>query len=122
MVERNNHGHAVLRWLWDHSKLRRLTGHDGKEGWLSSSLGKTLLYNTTADALRHTEVLLHDFETVTQLQSIEGETLLAPKNQHDDAADAFALACVGRAQAVQWSFEALGGVGKRAPSRWQPPS
>jgi hypothetical protein len=122
MVERVNHGHAVLLWLWEHSKLRQLTGHDGKPGWLSSSLGKTLLYNATADAIRNAEVMLHDADTVAQLQSIEGATLLAPKNEHDDAADAFALACAGRAQAVQWSFEAIGGAGKRTDSRWKPPS
>lgn len=96
MVERNNHGHAVLLWLRDNSKLTRLTGHDGKEGWFSTTLGKALLYDAAADACRDGEVILHSFETYTQLSSIEGSTLLAPEGQQDDRADSFALANVAR--------------------------
>ena len=43
LVERNNHGHAVLLWLRDHSPLLWLPGHDGRAGWLSNSKGKALL-------------------------------------------------------------------------------
>src|SRR5262249_21749285 len=32
LVERNNHGHAVLLWLLDNSKLIRLCGHDNRPG------------------------------------------------------------------------------------------
>jgi len=99
MCERNNHGHAVLLWLKDHAKCSILNGHDGKPGWLSSSQGKALLYNAAADAFRNSEVTLHSFKTMTQLQAIEGSTLRAPEGEHDDCADAFALAVVGRVQA-----------------------
>lgn len=121
LVERNNHGHAVLMWLQEHSHLRILSGHDGKPGWLSSSLGKTLLYNTAADAIRNAEIMLHDMETITQLQSVEGATLLAPNGEHDDAADAAAFCCAARLQTAQWSFGAIGGVGKKAENRWRQP-
>jgi hypothetical protein len=94
MVERNNHGHSVLLWLRDHSSLPRLVGWDGKEGWLSTSRGKTLLYDAAADAFRDREVVLHSFATFTQLSSIEGATLKAPEGQHDDRADSCAL-CLG---------------------------
>lgn len=94
LVERNNHGHAVLLWLREHSRLTRLRGHDAQEGWLSSVKGKALLYATTADAFRNRETVLHSFETLTQLASIEGATLLAPPGEHDDRADAYALALV----------------------------
>ena len=97
MVERNNHGHAVLLWLEEHSKLRRLDGHDEKTGWLSSKLGKTLLYNEMADCFRDKSTTLHSFDTYTQLASIEGATLRAPEGDHDDRADSYALAHAGRA-------------------------
>lgn len=97
MVERNNHGHAVLLWLDEHSKLRILPGHDGKPGWLSSSLGKTMLYDEMADCFNDGDTTLHSFGTYMQLASIEGATLRAPEGQHDDRADAYAFAHVGRA-------------------------
>lgn len=96
MVERNNHGHAVLVWLEQNSKLRRLKGHDDKPGWLSSKLGKALLYNEAADSFKDKDTTLHSFATYMQLASIEGATLLAPEGQYDDRADSYALAHVGR--------------------------
>jgi hypothetical protein len=96
MVERNNHGHAVLLWLDQNSTLVRLCGPDGKPGWLSSTLGKTKLYDATAEVFRNGEVTLHTFGTFNQLSSIEGSTLRAPEGMFDDCADSFALACVGR--------------------------
>jgi len=107
LCERNNHGHAVLLWLRDHARCPTLNGLDGKPGWLSSSVGKVLLYNEVADALRNSELLIHDFGTMTQLQSIEGSTLKAPEGEHDDRADAFALAVVGRVQAGRQRKQAI---------------
>lgn len=92
MVERNNHGHAVLLWLRDNSRLVIMRGHDGRPGWLSSTKGKALLYDAAADAFRHSETILHSFDTFTQLSSIEGATLRAPEGLMDDLADSYALA------------------------------
>jgi hypothetical protein len=96
LVERNNHGHAVLLGLSELGELHRLSGHDGKDGWLSSQLGKVMLYDRCADAFRNREVVLHTFATYVQLASIDGSTLRAPTGEQDDRADAFALACAGR--------------------------
>src|SRR5262249_31481260 len=97
LVERNNHGHAVLLWLRDHGRgVQPLPGHDDKAGWLSSTLGKTQLYDKCADAFKNAEVTLHSFATYTQLASIDGSTLRAPAGENDDRADAFALACAAR--------------------------
>jgi hypothetical protein len=93
LVERNNHGHAVLLGLRDHSDLYRLRGLDGHEGWLSNSKGKALLYDTTADAFREGTTQLHSFATFTQLASIEGASLRAADGDADDRADSYALAC-----------------------------
>src|SRR5262249_50755169 len=95
LVERNNHGHAVLLWLKDNSKLARLRGTDGVEGWLSNTRGKTLLYDTCADAFRDGATVLHSFGTFTQLASIEGSSLRAPEGEPDDRADSYALALAG---------------------------
>jgi hypothetical protein len=96
LVERNNHGHAVLLWLEGNSKLKRLQGPDGKDGWLDNSRGKTLLYDTAADAFRTQDTILHSFSTNTQLSSIEGSSLRAPDGEADDEADSYALALVAR--------------------------
>lgn len=105
MIERNNHGHAVIQWVDEHAKkVKLLKGHDDKPGWMSSKLGKALLYTECADHFRNNAIdstkILHSFVTYQQLASIEGATLLAPEGQHDDRADSYALAQCGRAAAV----------------------
>ncbi len=95
MIERNNHGHVVLLWLRDNSNVRRLVGLDGKAGWMSSSRGKTAMYDAGAGAFRDKETTIHSFDTLTQLQSIEGATLKAPEGDEDDLADSYVLALIG---------------------------
>jgi hypothetical protein len=92
LVERNNHGHAVLLWLRDNSEVRLASGHDGNTGWLSNTKGKAILFDACADAFREQRAELHSFGTFTQLASIEGSSLRAPEGEPDDRADAHALA------------------------------
>lgn len=100
MCERNNHGHAVILWLNSNDySAHLLAGHDGRTGWNSSELGKTRLYDAAADAFRHGETRLHTMEAYLQLASIEGGSLRAPQGEHDDRADSYALALVGRLHA-----------------------
>jgi hypothetical protein len=97
LFERNNHGHACLLWFREHGRgVKLLKGRDGKDGWLSSTLGKTELYDRCADALKNSETTIRSFATFTQLSSIDGQTLRAPEGQPDDRADAFALAVCAR--------------------------
>lgn len=123
MVERNNHGHSVIQWLEEHARrVRLLLGHDAemykmdkktkgkrkrlKAGWLSSTLGKTMLYTGCTEFFRvnsgmdgeEAKKVLHTFSTYVQLCSIEAATLKAPEGRHDDKAVSFALAVVGREQ------------------------
>lgn len=92
LVERNNHGHAVLLWLREFgSGARVLLGLDGKPGWLQSGKGKPLVMDNAADALRDGALVVHDRATLDQLASIEGATLKAPEGQHDDRAVAHVL-------------------------------
>jgi len=96
LVERNNHGHAVLLRLMYQERLRILAGLDERPGWLSNQLGKVLLYDALADAFRQKTTILHSFASYTQIASIEGNTLRAPEGAHDDRADGYALANVAR--------------------------
>ena len=91
LVERNNHGHAVLLAL-NHSKAAAwvLNGLDKKPGWLTTANAKATLYAN--DALRTATCGIVDQETYLQLASIEGGSLSAPEGEHDDAAIAFMLA------------------------------
>jgi hypothetical protein len=101
LVERNNHGHAVILWLQDNSDLTLLKGPDDKPGWLDNSRGKTLLYDSAADAFRTRDTILHSFTTNTQLSSIEGASLRAPDGDYDDEADSYALGLVARTLSVR---------------------
>jgi hypothetical protein len=93
LVERNNHGHAVLLWLREFaSGVRVLNGLDGRPGWLETGRGKALACDAAGDALRAGAALVRDRVTLAQLSSIEGSTLAAPAEQHDDRAIAFVLA------------------------------
>ena len=87
LVERNNHGHAVLLWLRDHGRVPLGRGHDGQDGWLSNSKGKALLYDRCADAFRERGTVLHSFGTFAQLASIEGASLRAPQGATDAATE-----------------------------------
>lgn len=122
MIERNNHGHAVIQWVGEHAKrVKLLDGHDDKVGWLSSKLGKALLYTECADHFRLNSSdgtkILHSFASYQQLASIEGATLRAPDGQHDDRADSYALAQVGRAASVAQQMEIVPQAAKLFGSR-----
>lgn len=101
LVERNNHGHAVIQWLQENAPRQRLLpGHDQKTGWMSSKLGKALLWTEAADHFLSSSQaetkILHSFASYSQIASIDGSTLRAPEGQHDDRAVSFALAQCGR--------------------------
>jgi hypothetical protein len=62
---------------------------------------------------------LHHFATLDQLASIDGNTLRAPPGEHDDRADAYALACVGRRHArarAGYSWDDVFAVGTGCPA------
>lgn len=96
LVERNNHGHAVLLWLRDNAQIELVNGKDDRPGWLNNSLGKSLMYDACANALRDGDAVVHSAETYAQLTGIEGSSLSAPEGEHDDRATAFALAMLAR--------------------------
>lgn len=101
MVERNNHGHALILALRASGTLTILRGHSAdaekaaaseRLGWLNNEKGKTLMYDSVAQQLKDQSLRLCDPATIDQLSSIEGDTLAAPEGMNDDLADAYALA------------------------------
>ena len=92
LVERNNHGHAVLVWLGEHSAAELVRGPDVRPGWLTTMQSKTLLFDQAAERFRAGEALVRDRETLRQLEGIEGARLTAPEGQRDDRAMSFLLA------------------------------
>lgn len=90
LVERNNHGHAVILEC-KNLRVVLLNGYDDKTGWLSNEKGKVFLYDFAAELFRTNSCEIADFRTYTQLASIEAATLRAPEGQPDDEADAFCL-------------------------------
>lgn len=111
MIERNNHGHAVIQWLRETSRwyVRLLAGRDGKEGWLQNVRDKADMWTRVADGVRPQTrwLTIRSQETFLQLSGIEGATLQAPKGQHDDRAVSYALAV---AAAEAQAFSDLGGI------------
>ena len=91
MVERNNHGHAVILALRQIG-ASLLRGLDGELGWATTGASKHLMFDQAAKDIREGGLRLHDETTFWQLTSIDGATLAAPPGQHDDRAMACVLA------------------------------
>ncbi len=96
LVERNNHGHAVIGSLQERGYPVLTDPVDRREGWNNSPAGKVRLYDHAAATLMNGDAVVHDDMTFYQLGSIEKDTLRAPEGEHDDKADSFVLAQVAR--------------------------
>lgn len=107
LIERNNHGAAVLMWISDNAAgTYVMCGPDGRPGWLQNPGPKMLLYDIAAKKLRDSECIIHDPQTKGQLCSIEANTLKAPEGMPDDRAMSFVIAltaadCLPRGE---WKF------------------
>ena len=91
LVERNNHGHAVLLVLRQLGAYL-LHGLDREPGWATTGASKSMLFDLAAKDIREGGLRLHDETTYWQLTAIDGATLAAPPGQHDDRAIACVLA------------------------------
>lgn len=104
LVERNNHGHAVIGWLQANPGITVLYGHDKRPGWLTTEAGNVQLYDTCAAAFMERAVVVHSRRTHDQIGSIDRDKLESPEGLMDDEADSFALAVVAQS-APQQSWE-----------------
>jgi len=91
LVERNNHGHAVLLVLRQLGAYL-LPGLDREPGWATTGASKSILFDRATTDIREGGLRLHDETTFWQLTAIDGATLAAPPGQHDDRAIACVLA------------------------------
>jgi hypothetical protein len=91
LVERNNHGHAVLLWLREFSTVQALPGLDKKPGWATTGSSKPMAYDNAADVLRAGGSVIRDPATLEELGNIT-TALCAPDGLHDDRATAHVLA------------------------------
>jgi len=90
LVERNNHGHAVLLAL-EYAGYEKIyiSPMDKKAGWLSTRRDKVLAVDNCAQALREGCCRINNEGTLTELAILEAGTLKAPQGAHDDLAMAF---------------------------------
>jgi hypothetical protein len=114
LVERNNHGHAVISGLRS-SPLPLYfepgrEDEEGREGWATTAKSKAELYIVAAHAFREGQTTIHSDETMLQLASIDHATLNAPPGQHDDRAVSYVLAL--RAASLPRPIKFAGGWSK----------
>jgi hypothetical protein len=103
LIERNNHGHAVIGACKRHGVVC-CKGLDGRAGWLTTSLSKSQAYGEAnaflLEAEREGTLLLYDRRLKEQVASIERMTLKGPGKGRvakvDDEAMAWVLAMQAR--------------------------
>lgn len=119
MVERNNHGHAIIATIKEREKEHLLMrGMDGKPGWPQTSKSKVMLYSEGATLFKDGVVTLHSSSTFYQLASIEGNTLKAPEGEFDDQAVSYMLGIVaGSVEPAQGFNFRYGSIRSASPAR-----
>jgi hypothetical protein len=97
LVERNNHGHAVLLALeYEGYENIYISPMDKKAGWLSNRRDKVLAVNNAAQALRQGSCKVNHEGTLAELAVLDAGTLKAPEGANDDLAMAFINGLAGR--------------------------
>lgn len=121
LVERNNHGHAVIGTLreMEDTYLNLMSGIDGKIGWQTTSKSKAAMYTVAADFFRDGNTILHSEETYHQIVSVEGASLKAPDGQFDDAAISYCLClqALDESTAVSFTHQYVAMMRERARDR-----
>lgn len=94
LIERNNHGHAVLV-AFKALESRPALGHDGKRGWLTNDQTKKLMIDHLAAQLRDRTIIIHSQAALNELQIymiLKNGSTGAPSGYHDDRVMALAIA------------------------------
>jgi hypothetical protein len=94
LVERNNHGHAVLACLKKERYRRIGKGHDGKMGWLTNEVTREQSIDYLAAHLRDRAVIIRDRATLGEMMSFHvnrrGYCCAVP-GSHDDLVMSLAI-------------------------------
>lgn len=96
MVERNNHGHAVILMFRELLSTvvidaSLMLGPDGAPGWNQTGATKELMYHRAAARVADGNFLLRTRRLIDQIGSVEASSLEAPEGQLDDLAVAWGL-------------------------------
>jgi hypothetical protein len=87
LVERNNHGHAILALL-KLAKYRRIAeGKDGRPGWHTNDATREPSIDFFAGHLRDSQVIIHDLPTLDEMKSFQVNARghsRAVEGKHDD--------------------------------------
>jgi hypothetical protein len=108
VVERNNHGHAVLLGL-NNGIVRQgvvryppypqvYVGPDKKLGWLTGSISKPQMIQELDRAMRNGSLVVNSKEFISEARKYafqKGEKMSAPSGAHDDIVMATSLALMG---------------------------
>jgi hypothetical protein len=106
MIERNNHGHAVIATIRGKENREQLLmrGLDGKYGWMTIAKSKAHMYSEGAKLFKEGLPTIHSHSTFLQLVDVEGSTLKAPEGSFDDEAVSAMLGIVAGAMPPRQTF------------------
>lgn len=94
-VERNNHGHAVLLQLSEHTQYQNLYCHsDEKLGWRTDSVTRPIMINAFIDAVENKFMKIHDPTILSECLTLINKNgkIEAADGKHDDCIVATAIA------------------------------
>ncbi len=99
VVERNNHGHAVLAYLNETENYQELFEQDGQLGWLTSAATRPAMVENFAAVLATAPQLFHSGRLLNECRTFvrhtDGSTA-ASAGAHDDCILAMAIAFAAR--------------------------
>jgi hypothetical protein len=94
VVERNNHGHAVLLKLLELCPDRVACGLDGRPGWVTSSTTKPQSVDLIAEHLRDRSITVRSQKTLHEMKTyrvIQNGVTSSPSDGFDDLVMAWAI-------------------------------
>jgi hypothetical protein len=91
VVERNNHGHAIIALLKERGVIVTDDPFDKKTGWLTTARSKVLIMTNFAEQLQTDPHFTLSKVTADQLSDIDQQTLRAASGNHDDHAIAYLI-------------------------------
>ena len=111
VVERNNHGAAVLAYLETRESYRRLYRQHGEVGWLTSAASKPEIVARMGVLLSETPERFMSRRLLAECRTFvadERGRAAAAAGSHDDLVMAMAIAQAVRAETIAWSGRASG--------------
>jgi len=94
VVEKNNHGHAVLQELFDHKRYPNLYHEkEGEPGWLTTSINRPIMLNQFIDAVEDGFLEIRSKVTLREMLTLVNKNgkIQAADGKHDDGVMATAI-------------------------------